>query len=134
MSDQQFHVSKRFSDNDKKIIMVDIDETISRYASGHRRSYDMAKPIPEAIQIVNDLYDQGHYIIMWTARGSSEESRLAGRCYYDFTLNQLKKWGVKFNELSTGTRGNYLKPPVDLVIDDKAITMQSLIVAKKALK
>ena len=134
MSDQQFHVSKRFSEDSKKIIMVDIDETISRYASGHRRSYDMAKPIPEAIQIVNDLYDQGHYIIMWTARGSSEESRLAGRCYYDFTLKQLKKWGVKFNELSTGTRGNYLKPPVELVIDDKDIPMPTLLVAKKGLK
>jgi hypothetical protein len=46
----------------------------------------------------------------------------------------LQKWGVKFNELSTGTRGNYLKPPVDIVIDDKAVTMDSLIVAKKVLK
>ena len=83
---QEFHTAKRFSEgNQQKVALVDIDETISRYASGHRRSYDMAKPIPEAIQIVNDLYDQGHFIIMWTARGSSEESRLAGRCYYDFS-------------------------------------------------
>jgi|TARA_R110000751_G_scaffold103665_1_gene198957 hypothetical protein len=134
MSKQEFHVSRRFAAEGSKIIMVDIDETISRYASGCKRTYDMAKPIPEAIAVVNDLYDQGHHIIMWTARGSSEESKLAGRCYYDFTINQLQKWGVKFNELSTGTRGNYLKPPVDIVIDDKAVTMDSLIVAKKVLK
>ena len=78
MENVLFHVSKRFSDGGHKIIMVDIDETISRYASGHRRTYDMAKPIPEAIKIVNDLYDQGHYIIMWTARGSSEERHKLG--------------------------------------------------------
>ena len=97
MSKQEFHVSRRFAAEGSKIIMVDIDETISRYASGCKRTYDMA-------------------------------------CYYDFTMNQLQKWGVKFNELSTGTRGNYLKPPVDIVIDDKAVTMDSLIVAKKVLK
>ncbi len=112
-------------------IFIDIDETIFKTEG---MNYKDSKPIQKNIDIINKLFDDGHEITMWTARGSSEESRLAGRCYYDFTFNQLKKWGVKFNELSTGTRGNYLKPPVDLVIDDKAITMQSLLVAKKAIQ
>ena len=47
---------------------------------------------------------------MWTARGT-----LTNINYFELTDNQLKKWGVKFNELRMG------KPAYDLFIDDKAL-------------
>jgi hypothetical protein len=109
--------------------MVDIDETISYYEG--KRSYDLAKPIQENVDLVNQLYDEGCYIIMWTARGGSESSKKAGRCYYDFTLEQLKSWGVKFHELSTGSKGNYIKPAFDLVLDDKAMSIEQFKIARK---
>ena len=78
------------------------------------------------IQKINDLYDQGWKIIYWTARGGSEKSRKSGKCYYDFTWKQLESWGCKFHDLSTGTKGKYLKPPYDMVIDDKAKRIEEI--------
>jgi hypothetical protein len=111
--------------------MVDIDETISYYEG--KRSYDLAKPIQENVDLVNQLYDEGCYIIMWTARGGSESSKKAGRCYYDFTMEQLKSWGVKFHELSTGSKGNYIKPAFDLVLDDKAMSIEQFKIVLVAI-
>lgn len=125
----EFHTSDRFHADKRKTIMVDIDETISYYEG--KRSYDLAKPIQENVDLVNQLYDEGCYIIMWTARGGSESSKKAGRCYYDFTLEQLKSWGVKFHELSTGSKGNYIKPAFDLVLDDKAMSIEQFKIARK---
>lgn len=125
----EFHTSDRFHSDKRKTVMVDIDETISYYEG--KRSYDLAKPIQENIDIVNQLYDEGCYIIMWTARGGSESSKKAGRCYYDFTMTQLIFWGVKFHELSTGSKGNYIKPAFDIVLDDKAMTMDQFKIARK---
>lgn len=122
-----FHKADRFGKT--KIVLVDIDETIAYYEG--ERSYDKALPIQQNVDLVNQLYDEGCYIIMWTARGGSEASKAAGRCYYDFTERQLKEWGVKFHELSTGSKGNYIKPAADLVLDDKAMTIEQLKVIRK---
>tara|TARA_Y100000310_G_scaffold313583_1_gene362087 strand:- start:1028 stop:1444 length:417 start_codon:yes stop_codon:yes gene_type:complete len=117
--DMEFHESDRLSpEGEQKVALVDIDETICFY--GEKRRYDMAIGHMANIAKINDLYDQGWKIIYWTARGGSEKSMKEGRCYYDFTWKQLESWGCKFHELCTGTKGKYLKPPYDLVIDDKA--------------
>ena len=49
------------------IIYVDIDETICETPD---RNYKLSNPIKENIKKINDLYDQGHTIIYWTARGT----------------------------------------------------------------
>lgn len=123
-----FHIADIYTKG-KKFILVDIDETIAYYEDV--RQYDKALPHKENIKLINDMYDEGHYICMWTARGGSEASKKAGRCYYDFTMQQLKDWGVKFHELSTGSKGNYIKPAADLVLDDKAMTIDQLKVIRK---
>ena len=120
----EFHESKKLEANGQKVALVDVDETICTYEG--KRQYDMAIPIQEAIDKVNKLYDEGWYIIYWTARGGSASSKKAGRCYWDFTNEQLKSWGCKFHELSTGSKGNYIKPPNDIVIDDKAVRIEDL--------
>lgn len=120
----EFHESKKFEADDQKVALVDIDETICFYPN--KRRYDLAEPDQGNIDKINALYDQGWRIIYWTARGGSEKSKKAGKCYYDFTWNQLLSWGCKFDELCTGTKGNYIKPPYDVVIDDKAKRIEEI--------
>ena len=90
-------------------IFVDIDETICEYLG--ERKYPTATPIKARIDEINKLYDSGHEITYWTARGS-----ITGIDWYDLTKNQLKEWGCKYNFLSVGE-----KPAYDLLICDKAI-------------
>ena len=121
----KFHESKRLAEaGEQKVALVDIDETICFYPG--KRQYDLAEPDNDNIAKINKLYDQGWKIVYWTARGGSEKSKSQGLCYYDFTWNQLLSWGCKFHDLSTGTKGEHIKPPYDLVVDDKAKRIEEL--------
>jgi histidinol phosphatase-like enzyme len=98
-----------------KKFCFDIDGVICRTI---KSNYKSSKPNHKVIKVINKLYDQGHYIIIFTARymGRNRENiLLAKKQGYKFTFNQLKKWGLKFNKLIFG------KPSFDLVIDDKSI-------------
>lgn len=93
-----------------KIYIVDIDETICytpRVAGV--ADYEHSTPLNYRINKINSLYDKGHTIIYWTARGSS-----SGRDYLELTKKQLKEWGVKSHDIRVG------KPSYDVWIDDKA--------------
>ena len=90
------------------IIYVDIDETICETPPD--RNYKLSNPIKENIKNINDLYDQGHTIIYWTARGTG-----SGIDWRDLTEEQFEKWGVKYHRLKLS------KPIYDLFICDKAI-------------
>jgi len=121
----KFHESEiRTPENEQKSVLVDIDETICFYSG--KRQYDLAEPNKENIEKINKLHDEGWRVIYWTARGGSKKSKKAGLCYYDFTLQQLLSWGCKFHDLSTGTKGKYIKPAVDLVVDDKSKRIEEL--------
>ena len=89
-------------------IYVDIDETICLTPAD--RDYTKSIPIKENIRKINDLYNEGHTIIYWTARGSG-----SGKDYTEITKHQLEQWQVKFHELKLG------KPTYDLFICDKAV-------------
>lgn len=89
------------------IYCFDLDGTLCT----HVKDYSEASPFLERIKEVNLLYDQGHTIIIDTARGST-----TGIDWYDITLTQLNSWGLKFHTLRTG-----IKITADLYIDDKAI-------------
>ena len=92
------------------IIYVDIDNTI---LDTDGLDYTNTKPMKDRIQKINDLYDEGHTIVYWTARGT-----LSGIDYYDLTKSQLDKFGVKYNELKLK------KPYYDLFIDDRNINSE----------
>ena len=125
MKNLEFHESNRLApEGEKRVALIDIDETICFYSE--KRRYDLAEPSHENIAKINKLYDEGWHIVYWTARGGSEKSRKNGKCYYDFTWKQLESWGCKFHDLSTGTKGQYQKPPYDLVVDDKAKRIEEL--------
>lgn len=95
-------------------IYVDIDETICFYSG--ERLYPKAEPDYENIQKINHLYEQGHQITYWTARGS-----VTGIDWYDLTETQLKKWGCKWHSLSVGN-----KPAYDLLICDKTKRIEEI--------
>ena len=90
------------------IIYVDIDETIC--TTPENRDYNLSQPIKENIDRINLLYEEGHTIIYWTARGSG-----SGKDHSELTSKQLKEWGAKKHELKMG------KPMYDWFICDKAI-------------
>jgi hypothetical protein len=90
------------------IIYIDIDETIC--ITPPSRDYSKATPIIENIEKANRLYEQGHEITYWTARGTQ-----SGIDWTETTEKQLQEWGAKYHELKLG------KPYYDLFIDDKNI-------------
>jgi len=96
-----------------KVIYVDIDETIC--TTSETRNYEDSTPIIENINKINRLYDEGHTIVYWTARGSRKQIN-----WYDLTKKQLDMWGVKYNELRVD------KPYYDLFIDDKTLRIEEI--------
>tara|TARA_R100000479_G_C6244580_1_gene150110 strand:- start:152 stop:445 length:294 start_codon:yes stop_codon:yes gene_type:complete len=95
-------------------IFVDIDETICFYRN--ERYYPDAVPNFENIEKINKLYDEGHYIKYWTARGS-----VTGKDWLEITANQLDEWGCLYHELSVGE-----KPAYDLLICDKTKRIEEI--------
>ena len=87
--------------------MVDIDGTI---CNNTYSDYESAEPFIERIRYFNDLFDQGHEIHYWTARGGN-----SGLDWTELTLQQLAEWGAKYTTAGTG------KPVYDLFICDKAV-------------
>jgi mannose-6-phosphate isomerase-like protein (cupin superfamily) len=90
-----------------KTIIVDIDGFLCTDEQGQ---YKKCKPKKRNIQKVNDSYDEGNHIIIWTARGTT-----TGQDWEILTENQLKNWGVKYHEL------RFEKPYYDEWWDDKAV-------------
>tara|TARA_Y100000592_G_C5462368_1_gene314693 strand:- start:1834 stop:2133 length:300 start_codon:yes stop_codon:yes gene_type:complete len=95
-------------------IYVDIDETICFYNS--KREYPNAVPSKENIAKINKLYDEGHEITYWTARGT-----VTGINWFDLTKKQLTKWGCKWHNLIVGE-----KPHYDLLICDKTKRIEEI--------
>ena len=88
------------------IYYCDIDNTICTTIGSN---YKDSTPLRGRIQYMNDLYDTGHEVHYWTARGGH-----SGTDWLKFTEEQLKYWGVQYTSVNTG------KPSYDIFIDDKA--------------
>lgn len=91
------------------IYCFDLDETLCTKAING--DYSTAKPIKEAIEKVNILWNMGNTILIFTGRGSS-----SGKDWTELTKKQLKEWKIQHNELIMNR-----KPTYDVIIDDKAI-------------
>lgn len=91
------------------ILCFDLDGTLCTSVEGS--DYSKAEPLIKAINKVNELYDSGIKIIIFTGRGSS-----SGKDWTEFTKKQIDSWGLKYHELITNK-----KPTYDYIIDDKAI-------------
>ncbi|MDA8796540.1 hypothetical protein N9N06_03660, partial [Aquiluna sp.] len=76
----------------------------------HGDDYKSSTPYLNRIKYVNELFDEGHTIIILTARGS-----VSGLDLEELTRDQLHAWGVRYHVLKLG------KPYADFYIDDKAV-------------
>ena len=94
----------------------DLDGTICNTPiKDDKPAYLDSNPIPFMVEQVNQLFDEGHKIIIMTARG-----RGSGKDWTSWTTKQLDMWGVKYHELEP----MFHKPTADLFIDDKGINVE----------
>ena len=88
----------------------DIDNTLVHTEGS---DYENSTPIQHRIDRVNRLFDEGHTIYLFTARGMA-----SGRDLQELTTKQMHQFGVKHHRIIMG------KPDVDLFVDDKAISVR----------
>lgn len=101
-----------------KTYVIDIDGTICTNGDCNSCKYEGSTPILERIEKINSLYDEGHTIKYFTARGMgryNDDIEKAKERFYTLTEMQLKIWGCKYHELILG------KPSGDIYIDDKGM-------------
>ena len=96
-------------DLNKRVIMVDIDNTITV-----GKGYEECQPRKDVISKLNSLHKEGCNIIYWTARGIISDND-----WYDHTKKQLDKWGASYNMLITK------KPYFDKFLEDKSINLDT---------
>jgi CMP-N-acetylneuraminic acid synthetase len=94
-------------------LLIDIDGVIANLSPNN--DYSKSSPRKEAIDVINTLFERGHNILIFTARGSE-----SGIDFQALTKKALSDWGVKYNELIFG------KPNADFYVDDKAVTLEDL--------
>lgn len=94
--------------------VVDIDGVIASIVPGN--DYKEAGPLAENIACVNALFDAGHRIVLFTARGTE-----TGIDWAETTQAQLSAWGVRHHELHFG------KPAADHYIDDRMISLARVV-------
>jgi len=100
-------------DRKKLTFVVDVDGVLASLTAGN--NYELSTPLTGTIAQVNLLYDAGHNIILYTARGSA-----TGIDWTTTTRRQLSEWGVKYHELRFG------KPAADFYVDDRALSPAGL--------
>lgn len=89
--------------------IIDIDNTICK----EEGPVINRQPWKDRIEKINQLYDDGHIIIFYTARGN--KSGRGEEYYRPITEAQLETWGVKYHEL-------FFKPfDGDIFVDDRSI-------------
>ena len=88
--------------------LIDIDGTlVTQQKPGE---YEKAVPLIGAVEAVNELYEAGHQIVLYTSRNFK---------YMSQTYESLRKFGFKFHHISFG------KPHGDIIIDDRACRFTS---------
>lgn len=98
----------------KIILCFDLDNTL---CTTKKNFYHLSKPKKKIIKMINQLFEEGYYIKIFTARymgRSNENISKAKKNGYSQTKNQLKKWNLKYHKLIFG------KPSFDIFVDDKS--------------
>ncbi|MBF0454387.1 MAG: NAD-dependent epimerase/dehydratase family protein [Magnetococcales bacterium] len=103
---------------EKMTFVCDIDGVVARLTAGN--DYAQSTPNTEMIQTINALYDAGHHIIMFTARGT-----MTGMDWEAVTRDQFKRWGLRYHTLKFG------KPAGDYYVDDRMISVAAMSALSK---
>jgi len=108
-----------------KRVAFDMDDVICtrRSEEGGVLKYHTCEPIMKGVGLVNECFDAGYHIVIFTARGmiscEGDIERINAEIR-PLTLCQLKQWGVKHHELVMG------KYPYDVLICDKAVDSRDI--------
>lgn len=99
-----------------KTYVFDLDHTLcdTKKDDKGRWLYFESIPFLDRIQKVNQLWEEGHTIIIETARGCDSKIN-----HYEKTFDQLRSWGLKFHQLRVG-----VKFGADYYVDDKAVNSE----------
>jgi capsule biosynthesis phosphatase len=103
--------------NNKLRLCFDLDNTLVTYPS-IPNDYTTVKPIQKMIDILNDFKQQGHEIIIYTARRMHTHNNNIGKVMKDIgmiTFETLEKFNIKYDEIIFG------KPIADIYIDDRSL-------------
>jgi len=98
-------------------ICLDLDGTIAKNKVGDQQ-YEDVEPMDNAVEVLNELKEQGFYIIIHTARNMGTCNNNLGRVIArqaKIITDGLDKYNIPYDELLFG------KPNVDYFIDDKGI-------------
>jgi capsule biosynthesis phosphatase len=98
-------------------ICFDLDNTLVTYPRIHG-DYSTVLPITARIDELRKLKDEGHIIIIYTARRMATHNGNVGAVIKDIgkvTIETLEKFNIPYDELYFG------KPIADIYIDDRAI-------------
>lgn len=106
----------------QKIIAFDLDDVLCTRDKKHEilgaRKYEHCVPIHEYVNLLNRLYDEGHEIVIYTARGMTQFAGDVDTIEHNLralTETQLNNWGVRYHRLVFG------KQHYEVLIDDKAL-------------
>jgi hypothetical protein len=101
---------------ERKIIVraIDIDGTLTNSVCWTEEEMEVAEPNQAVIDIVNGWAKES-FIVIYTARRD---------CFYQVTVNWLRKNGVIFHSISMG------KMPADMYLDDLAFRPEEYLPIK----
>jgi hydroxymethylpyrimidine pyrophosphatase-like HAD family hydrolase len=95
----------------QKIIAFDLDDVLCHRSNQFENlgplKYSYCIPNKKMIELVNSLYDDGHKIVIYTARGMTQFNGNVIEIYgqlYTKTLNNLDEWGLKYHQLVMGKK------------------------------
>jgi carbamoyl-phosphate synthase large subunit len=106
MKGKKVKLASKRSHQKGMIFCIDVDGTVCT----DKVEYEKALPIEKTIKKINELYDNGNTIILYTARGA-----YSGYDWSELTEKQLKSWGVKYHQFFRG------KPFAHEYVDNKAV-------------
>ena len=97
----------------KKIIAIDFDATLSTYIRPFKYNV-LGQPIEVVIKVVQQLYKEGYYILIFTGRLSTPE-----------LADWLKKYKVPYHSINNNPAyyqyASRFKPYFSIILDDKAV-------------
>lgn len=98
-------------------ICLDLDGVICELRRTDQ-SYEDLKPVPGAVERIKDLKENGHYIIISTARRMKTCQANVGKVIADIgkvTLDWLARYEIPYDEIHFG------KPWAHIYVDDNAM-------------
>lgn len=101
-------------------ICIDLDGTICNFRK-QGQTYADVLPLPGAKEQIDALKQQGHTIIIHTARNMQTQGHNVGKVLKNvgkITLDWLEQHDIKYDEIYFG------KPNADVTIDDRSIRFE----------